>query len=267
MIKNSINWLIKNSLNNECIVVNHRNKIPYPEVTGYLIPTLLEAGETQLALNYASWLTKVQNKDGSFSLDNPNNKYVFDTGQVIRGWTSIINRLPELEEPLFRACNWIINEANSSTGAFMVPPNGREWSLGERGEVSEGIHLYVVKPLLDAGIILNNNKVIDGAIKAKNYYIENVALTEFKQKNMLTHFYGYIQEALFELKEFELANLGMKSVEMFQEENGAVPGYYDVNWVCSTGLAQLAKVWYLQNNNSRNLLFVLNVFLQNTFCR
>ena len=39
---------------------------PYPEVTGYLIPTLLDYGETELAERLGDWLESVQNKDGSF---------------------------------------------------------------------------------------------------------------------------------------------------------------------------------------------------------
>ena len=36
----------------------------------------------------------------------------------------------------------------------------------------------------------------------------------------------------------------MASVAQFQQSTGAVPGYHDVPWICSTGLAQLGLVWY-----------------------
>ena len=36
----------------------------------------------------------------------------------------------------------------------------------------------------------------------------------------------------------------MESVGRFQQPNGAVPAYSDVPWICSTGLAQLAGVWF-----------------------
>jgi malonyl-CoA O-methyltransferase len=43
----------------------------------------------------------------------------------------------------------------------------------------------------------------------------------------------------------------MASVANFQQNNGSIPAYYDVHWVCSTGIAQLAKVWYLLNDLQR----------------
>ena len=69
-------------------------------------------------------------------------------------------------------------------------------------------------------------------------------LVEFNHTQHLSHFYAYIQEALQELGHSSLAQRGMKSVAQWQRENGSVPGYFDVDWVCSTGLSQLALVWY-----------------------
>ena len=244
MLQQAIQWLAKNHLNGIAVPVTHRNRTPYPEVTGYYIPTLLSIGEMSLAENFARWLVEQQNADGSFSLDNPNISYVFDTGQVIRGWVSILDRLPELAEPLQRACQWIIQGADPVTGKFKRPaPNG-DWSLGPRGEVNEGIHLYVIQPLRDAARLLQNPSIQIAADKALASYLQDPSLTQFKMTNALTHFYGYIQEALFETGCIEEAKRGMASLEPFQQDNGAVPGYHDVQWVCSTGLAQLAKVWY-----------------------
>ena len=35
----------------------------------------------------------------------------------------------------------------------------------------------------------------------------------------------------------------MKSVAKFQRQDGSVPGYFDVEWICAPGLAQLAMMW------------------------
>ncbi len=51
-------------------------------------------------------------------------------------------------------------------------------------------------------------------------------------------------EALCELGELELAARGMADVERCQRSDGAIPAYPDVTWVCSTGMAQYAIVWY-----------------------
>jgi len=44
--------------------------------------------------------------------------------------------------------------------------------------------------------------------------------------------------------ELELAARGMAEVEKCQRRDGSIPAYPDVEWVCSTGMAQYAIVWY-----------------------
>jgi hypothetical protein len=56
----------------------------YPEVTGYLIPTLLDYGEDVLAGRLGDWLESIQNPDGSYpgidGIPAP-----FDTAAVVEG--------------------------------------------------------------------------------------------------------------------------------------------------------------------------------------
>lgn len=251
MLQKAIQWIHNHHLNGMAIPITDVRRRPYPEVTGYYIPTLLSIGETTMAEAFARYLVTIQNEDGSFSLDNPALKYVFDTGQVIRGWVAIIDRLPELAGPLQRACDWIIRTADPATGALMAPAPGGDWKLAGRGEVSEGIHLYVLAPMRKAAEALKMPYIRSAADKALRYYLDHVPLTDFTNRNMLSHFYGYIQEALFELGYVEQSRAGMASAAAFQAENGSVPAYADVPWVCSTGLAQLAITWYLLGERER----------------
>ena len=65
----------------------HRHK-SYPEVTGYLIPTLLAYEEKELAQKCADWLVSIQHKDGSFDgLDGVSR--TFDTGAIMEGLYAI----------------------------------------------------------------------------------------------------------------------------------------------------------------------------------
>ena len=251
MLPRAIQWIHDNHVGGHAVPITNLNRKPYPEVTGYFIPTLLAIGEIAMAEDFARWLVSVQNADGSFSLDDPGRQYVFDTGQVIRGWVAIIDRLPELREPLARACDWIVDGADPATGALKVPAPGGDWSLGPRGEVSEGIHLYVLKPMRDAAALLGQPHIRDCADRALAYYLAHIPVTDFRQSNMLTHFFGYMQEALVELGLPDKARQGMASAAAFQQDNGAVTAYWDVPWVCSTGLAQLAIVWYLLDDMPR----------------
>jgi malonyl-CoA O-methyltransferase len=74
------------------------------------------------------------------------------------------------------------------------------------------------------------------------YYRKQEGLVPF---NRLSHFHAYAMESLCELGEFELAGRGMAEVERCQRSDGSIPAYPDVEWVCSTGIAQYAVVWYM----------------------
>ncbi len=249
MLEKAIQWIKNNSIPGKGIAISSRNKVSYPEVTGYFIPTLLSIGERDLARQYARWLCSVQGQDGSYGLNG--RSYAFDTGQVVRGWLALLGQMPELERPLRRACDWLIKTANSQTGRLTVPPRGTGWSLGRRGEVCEGIHLYVLAPLRQAAQLLNEPRYSKFVDKSLDYYLKNVNLTDFSQPSALTHFYTYIQEALLDLGCENEARAGMASVARFQQPTGAVSGYSDVNWICSAGLAQLAHVWYRLEETNR----------------
>ncbi len=251
MIKKGLSWLKRNMIDNRCVVISDRQRAPYPEVTGYWIPTLLKLGEIELAENFARFLVSIQNPDGSFSLQNTDEKFVFDTGQIIRGWAAIAARLPEVREPMRKACEWIIAGADPATGKFKTPPPGGAWKLGPRGEVPEAVHMFVIQPMRDAAAVLDAPEIRQAADRALNAYIATLDLTHFDRPNALTHLYAYVQEALVETGNRELAVQGMQSVAAYQQSNGAVPGYFDVPWVCSTGLAQLARVWYLLGEKAR----------------
>jgi len=249
MLEKAVQWIKNNSIPGKGIAISSRKRVSYPEVTGYFIPTLLSIGERELAYQYARWLLSVQRQDGSYGLNG--HSYAFDTGQVVRGWVALLEQMPELELPLRRACYWLIETADSQTGRLKVPPSGAAWSLGRRGQVSEGIHLHVLPPLYRAGELLNESRYCEFVSRSLNYYLKNVNLTDFSQPNMLTHFYGYIQGALLDLGCGDEARRGMASVARFQQPTGGVSGYSDVNWVCSVGLAQLALVWYRLGETSR----------------
>ena len=116
MLENAVAWIKSNTVPGKGIVVTSRRRECSPEVTGYFIPTLLAVGERELAVQYARWLLTVQNPDGSFNGGGDPRPYVFDTGQVIRGWVGMLDLMPELERPLRKACNWILDTADRETG-------------------------------------------------------------------------------------------------------------------------------------------------------
>lgn len=250
MLERAVRWIRRNTLAEGGIVVSSRQRVAYPEVTGYFIPTLLGIGERTLARQFADWLVTVQRPDGAFSGPGSDQTFAFDSGQVLRGWVALLPTYPALEAPLRRTCEWLVTSADAC-GRLPVPPPGGAWSLGPRGEVSEAIHLYALAPLRAAGELLGEPRYREFVERSRDYYLSVVRGMRFETPNLLTHFYAYIQEALLELGCVEEARRGMADVARYQQENGAVPAYSDVAWVCTTGVAQLAQVWFRLGETAR----------------
>ncbi len=98
----------------------------YPEVSGYLIPTLLDYGERELAARIADWLVSIQNDDGSFC-DMDGQKRSFDTAAVMEGLERI-----GYYEPALKARRWV-NSQFKEDGLIRTTPG------------SDNSHLYTLR--------------------------------------------------------------------------------------------------------------------------
>ena len=99
---------------------------PYPETTGYILPSLRRADErfgiAEAALlieTAARWLAAVQRPDGSF-LDLAGRQQVFNSGQILHGWNDLAAHRPHLVEPErhLRAARWIADQQEGD-GSFI----------------------------------------------------------------------------------------------------------------------------------------------------
>ncbi len=52
----AMQWFKANMVADQGIIVHTRERVPYPEVTGYFIPTLYNWGEQALARSCTRWL-------------------------------------------------------------------------------------------------------------------------------------------------------------------------------------------------------------------
>lgn len=98
-------------------------KESYKEVSGYIIPTLLQlfkkTGEKvylERAIKIADWELEVQDSEGKW-------EYVFDTGQVILGLTEIYHETGEEKylSSVIKASNWLVR----------IQDKNGNWSRGE----------------------------------------------------------------------------------------------------------------------------------------
>jgi malonyl-CoA O-methyltransferase len=232
-INNALAWLKVNHVKNGGIAVSNIQKISYPEVTGYLLPTLCEWGERKLARRMANWLVKSQNKDGSFSAPD-GLPYVFDTGQVIRGLLSFAED-PKVKNTIRKACEYVLR--NVERNGRMSTPHTEMWDE----LIDDRIHLYVLAPVIRAGQLLKKPHYRKVCQKVLKHYRLRTDLLDF---NTRLHFYMYILEALYELGENKLAKNGFIKIAKLQNRNGSISAFSKQKWVCSAGLAQFCMLGF-----------------------
>lgn len=255
----AVSWIQNNTLNGQSIICNTNKRKGYPEVTGYYIPTLLRWGYRDLAVSYAKWLCSIQKEDGSWYDTDDRSPYVFDTAQILKGLVAIKEILPQVSIHIIKGCDWILS--NMQESGRLITPSTDDW--GDSRVCSELIHLYCLSPLVQAADVLQMPHYKEKAYKILNYYKKN-HYDEIMNFGILSHFYAYIMEALLDMGECDMVREAMGKIEKLQKENGAVPAYHDVDWVCSTGLFQLALVWFQLGNIERgNRAFLYACKLQN----
>ena len=99
---------------------------PYPETTGYILPTLLRVHRhtgnalyRESAARAAKWLVSVQRDDGAFT-DLQGRPQVFDTGQILIGLNDLVECAPDLADidALRRAAEWLVH-VQERDGSFV----------------------------------------------------------------------------------------------------------------------------------------------------
>lgn len=233
------NWIINNSIKGEGIINNSRYKKSYPEVSGYYIPTLLRWGFRDLAVTYAGWLCSIQHEEGAWYDTDDKEPYVFDTAQILKGLVAIYPIKPEVKDSLIKGCEWLLGQITEE--GRLVTPSKAAW--GNDGVCSELIHLYCLSPLIDAAKLLDKPEYEKAARRVADYYISNYR-DKILNFGFLSHFYSYVMEALCDIEETELAKEAMDKLSVMLDEKRYIPAFKDVDWVCSTGMFQLAITWY-----------------------
>ncbi len=239
-------WIKKYTIAGGGIVNNSNLPESYPEVTGYYIPTLMRWGFRDTAEAYGKWLCSIQHSDGAWYDTAGKDPYVFDTAQILKGLLAVRDRVAGADEAIRKGCDWILS--NIDKNGRVHTPSKEEW--GADGICSELIHLYCLSPLLEAAEVYGNRAYREAAERAADYYITCHG-EEIREFGFLSHFYAYVMEALCDIGREEIARESMRQMELLIDEKGYVPAYKDVNWVCSTGMFQLAIVWFKLGDLSR----------------
>ncbi len=238
----ALHWVKAHRIPGSGIPVHHKDRAITQEVTGYFIPTLWNLGERELAMDLARWEASVQRADGAFTAVD-GTPYTFDTAQVARGFIAVLEAMPGLEGNLRRACDFVESQIDSD--GRVLSPSYDLWKVPGGGMLCEYGNLYVLPPLLEAGRILSEPRYVAAVQRSLHYFRGMPDLVEFKPSfATLTHYMGYLIEALVELGELDLARDALRGIAAVQRKDGAIPAYPGVDWICSTGMAQLAVAWY-----------------------
>lgn len=242
--KRSLDWLLNSIIPNSGVKVHNLSELPYPEVTGYIIPTLYKYGYIEEARELAKWLISIQNNDGGFTGAGEMKEYIFDSAQILRGFL-VFKDDEIIREPIKQAIRKVTHYLYNN-----ILNNGENGYISQYESdtiIPETILLYTLKPFKEAAKYLNEIKYLDVIENLMNYYLNHKNLL---QKSTLTHFLSYEIEALIELNKQEYVLDILKYMENKQEKNNYISAMEGCNWVCTPGIAQLAVCWYKCGNSS-----------------
>lgn len=235
----------------------------FPEVTGYIVPTLLELAKRTgdgayraSAVRAGEYLLRVQNEDGSVpSYATDGAPLVFDTGQAIFGLLALHDETRELHyvEAARRAGSWIVAQQDPDGSWRKFAYNGIphtyysrvSWGLLKLWQATEDdvfrraaiaqLDWTVAQQDAD-GFFRNCSFAADGepALHVVAYTIEGLLQS------------GYL---LKEPKYVEAAKKAAAALRDLDKAHDPLFGFYRAGWQpaersrCLTGLAQMSCVW------------------------
>lgn len=239
---------------------------PYPETTGYLIPTLLDYARytsseapAEAACGLGEWLLSIQAEEGFWhGLTHPPpepNPSTFNTAQILLGLCALHRTDPDGPwlSAAQKGARWLVDGLDSK---------GR-WSDGNyQGDFNPSYYTRVAWPLLEVWALTGNPEVRDAAERVLSRVLERRRDNgEFRGWGFEPNAPAFSHTIAYTLRGFvESARLledwstyaepAEKALNLLYRHaelsNGALPGEYEKGWekntdfTCLTGNAQVA---------------------------
>ena len=238
---------------------------PYPETSGYIIPTLFALerlgygdGLARRAMAIGDWLLTVQREDGGFNgrelgvLQKP---VVFDTGMILLGLNSLIDETgaERFATAAERAATFLVSSMGED-GAFM------------RNLSNDMLHTYNVRAawaLVAFGRLCGRPDIERHGIANAEWAIRQQQANGFFRNNTFkpggqanTHGIAYVLRGLLQIHELTGIETLLESVlrtadrlQQLLDENGSIAADLGPDWaylsrhICLTGYAQLAIIF------------------------
>ncbi len=238
----------------------------YPEVTGYIIPTMWDSrhalGRDELAdraVRMADWEVGIQKPGGGWeggAVGENQPAIVFNTGQVLRG---LLRTHAETGEERYlhsavRGADWLVD----------VQDHDGSWTRQNYRGMKRVYDSYVSAPLANVGKAVGRDLYIAAAIRNcefvigqqhENGWFDLCDNSPFFVDAPVTHAIGYTIDGLLETGELvgradfiAAARKATDGVMQAISPSGRLPGRLDENWqprvgwVCLTGSAQIGIV-------------------------
>ena len=241
---------------------------PYPETTGYIIPSLLRAhavlGDDRLVNSVRqalAWLLKIQADDGYFC-DLAGNPQVFDTGQILIGLNGISEFHPAfgpVGDSILRAAGWLVRVQEQDGSFVKFSYNNRPHTYYSR----------VGAALIKSGILLNDEKIRQAGIRNIDWTIGQQTKTSFfnhlsfDDRPPFLHTMIYVVEGLLDAfaltKDRRYHDSALKFTDKLLQSSARdslLRSQYNDRLevanphICTTGLAQWAGVCFKISNIS-----------------
>lgn len=273
-LKETANWLLQSIKHGNGGSCAHYSPLPfkgwskpYPETTGYAIPTLLNLSSEvpdlpteQAAYDIGNWLLDIQKEPGYWLGGlHPNSKSnsgsVFNTGQILKGMMALYRHSGDQKylDAAVRGSKWLADGVDSDG---LWPANDY------KSKQTPSYYTHVAWPMLEVWKETNDNHVKESAERFLKAILSrkksNGAFTgwEFQEgKPAFTHTIAYtirgFQESARLLDKVDEYSMPTKQALEFllrkaEFTNGKLPGAFDDEWkpdesyVCLTGNAQIA---------------------------
>ncbi len=235
----------------------------YPETTGYLIPTLFDAGHPDEAIAQAKWIVSLQYDDGGLpggfhKKDKKKERSIFNTAQMIQG---LHRAALETSDPYFtssavKASRWLAKSQDR---------NGAWSQYHYMKGYSPSYYSRVAWPMLQTLELDNDESVRNAAIRALDYiqtkkldngFIKDTGFRAEAPAFLHTIAYtarGFLEAGLI-LDRADYWNtgyqIGHKLFKEFEIKKRLAGAYTEngrrVDWYrCLTGEAQICIIWML----------------------
>ncbi len=233
-VERACRWILENQQKNGGVSVFCGSVHEYPEVTGYIIPTMLQYGFRDEALAMASYLASVANPDGSFNDASSDRVYLFDTAQALRGLNAICKITDEYAKLREKTAEYLFEVLRSHDALF---PKSYE----DDAVIPETIMLFALPPMLEYAHMTGSDENAALVHQAVKRYLRD---PDGLSLGTLTHFLAYQIDGLIDMGYTDEVMTVIENLLACQREDGSIPAYAGVDWVCITGCSQIAICLY-----------------------